>query len=121
MLNQFRPAQFATLIGDPGPDPGARCADGWPRGAWIGGRCRRRSTNRERAEIVPRERRPPFFRSCLDWTARRPFLRGTLGVALICGYFEPGWTERIEGSRVAITEKRRHELHQAFGFRLEQQ
>jgi hypothetical protein len=63
-----------------------------------------------------------FFRSCLDWTARRPFLRGTLGVALICGYFEPGWTERIKGSRaVAITEKRRHELHQAFGFRLEQQ
>jgi DNA-binding transcriptional ArsR family regulator len=43
-------------------------------------------------------RRPPF-RSCLDWSERRPHAAGKLGTALAAYAFELGWVERLDGSR----------------------
>ena len=39
------------------------------------------------------------FRSCLDWSERRPHAAGKLGAALAAHVFELGWVERLDGSR----------------------
>ena len=43
--------------------------------------------------------RRPLFRSCLDWSERRPHAAGKLGAALAARSFELGWVERLHGSR----------------------
>jgi DNA-binding transcriptional ArsR family regulator len=48
--------------------------------------------------------RRPHFRSCLDWSERRPHAAGKLGAALAARALELGWVERLEGTRaVRIT------------------
>ena len=46
------------------------------------------------------ERSRPVCRPCLDWSARRPHLAGSLGAALLERIFAFGWAARLEGSRV---------------------
>ena len=47
-----------------------------------------------------RNLRRPLCKSCLDWSARRTHLAGSLGTALLNRFFELGWATREEGSRV---------------------
>jgi len=44
--------------------------------------------------------RRPMCRSCLDWSARRTHLAGSLGVAILNHVYDLGWARREEGSRV---------------------
>ncbi len=44
--------------------------------------------------------RRPLCRTCLDWSARRYHLAGTLGAALLSHMQEKGWARRVAGSRV---------------------
>ena len=46
--------------------------------------------------------RRPLCRSCLDWSARRTHLSGSLGVALLDRIYFLRWAKRAEGSR-AVT------------------
>lgn len=48
-------------------------------------------------DAVPGRR--PRFRSCLDWSERRPHAAGKLGAALAARCFELGWVERLDGTR----------------------
>src|SRR5947209_6911553 len=41
----------------------------------------------------------PRFRSCLDWSERRPHAAGKLGAALAARSFELGWVERLDCTR----------------------
>ena len=43
--------------------------------------------------------RRPLFRSCLDWSERRPHAAGKLGAALTARCFELGWVERLDATR----------------------
>ena len=43
--------------------------------------------------------RRPRFRSCLDWSERRPHAAVKLGAALAAHAFKLGWVERLDGSR----------------------
>jgi hypothetical protein len=43
--------------------------------------------------------RRPLCRSCLDWSERRAHLAGSLGKALLTGFFDKGWARRIPESR----------------------
>jgi hypothetical protein len=47
---------------------------------------------------APAKRRV-FCRPCLDWTERRPHIRGAVGAALAKRCFELKWIERARGSR----------------------
>jgi len=44
--------------------------------------------------------RRPVCRSCLDWSARRTHLAGSLGQGLLARFEELGWAARDAGSRV---------------------
>ncbi len=44
--------------------------------------------------------RRPLCKSCLDWSARRTHLAGSLGTAFLNRVYELGWAKRDEGSRV---------------------
>lgn len=44
--------------------------------------------------------RRPLCKSCLDWSARRSHLAGTLGTALLDKFYEKGWASRITGTRI---------------------
>ncbi len=44
--------------------------------------------------------RRPLCKSCLDWSARRSHLAGSLGSALLNRYYEMRWAQREEGSRI---------------------
>ncbi len=44
--------------------------------------------------------RRPLCKSCLDWSARRSHLAGSLGEAFLNRFFDLGWASRNEGSRV---------------------
>lgn len=44
--------------------------------------------------------RRPLCKSCLDWSARRNHLAGSLGTALLNKFYNLGWARRIEASRV---------------------
>ncbi|MEX3008584.1 ArsR/SmtB family transcription factor [Hoeflea sp. TYP-13] len=50
-------------------------------------------------DALARSRRP-LCRSCLDWSARRTHLAGSLGTALLDQFYALGWAKRIKGSRV---------------------
>lgn len=45
-------------------------------------------------------RRRPLCRSCLDWSARRTHLAGSLGTAMLTQILTLGWAGRDTGSRV---------------------
>lgn len=44
--------------------------------------------------------RRPLCRSCLDWSARRTHLAGSLGTALMDRLFDLNWAKRIENTRI---------------------
>ena len=50
-------------------------------------------------DAISKSRRP-LCKSCLDWSARRTHLAGSLGTALLNRFFDLGWASREEGSRV---------------------
>ncbi len=50
-------------------------------------------------KALSRKRRP-VCKPCLDWSARRPHLAGTLGTALLNHFYESKWAHRQEGTRV---------------------
>jgi len=63
-------------------------------------------------------RRPPF-RSCLDWSEKRPHAAGKLGAALAATLFDLGWIERWDSGRaVRITPAGRTGFAEAFGLTL---
>ena len=47
-----------------------------------------------------RRARPKLCRECLDWSARRSHLAGSLGRALLARFEELGWAKRLSDSRV---------------------
>jgi len=49
--------------------------------------------------------RPPLCKTCLDWSARRTHLAGSLGTALLNRLYQLGWAERQEGSRIVTFTK----------------
>ena len=44
--------------------------------------------------------RRPMCKSCLDWSARRSHLAGSLGTALLDAFYQKGWATRVEGTRI---------------------
>ena len=44
--------------------------------------------------------RRPMCKSCLDWSARRSHLAGSIGTALLDRFYDLGWATRVEGSRI---------------------
>ncbi|SHH54418.1 ArsR/SmtB family transcription factor [Marivita hallyeonensis] len=44
--------------------------------------------------------RAPLCRTCLDWSARRPHLAGSLGRALLKRFEEAGWAHRVRDTRI---------------------
>lgn len=46
--------------------------------------------------------RRPVCKSCLDWSARRTHLAGSLGTALLNRIYALGWATRQDGSRVVM-------------------
>ena len=52
-------------------------------------------------EPLTRSRRP-LCKSCLDWSARRTHLAGSLGTALLNRIYELGWAVRDESSRIIM-------------------
>ncbi|MGJ8615693.1 MAG: ArsR/SmtB family transcription factor [Sulfitobacter sp.] len=58
----------------------------------------------------------PLCRPCLDWSARRSHLAGSVGRALLAQMQNLGWAKRIEGTRiVAFTSKGEAAFEQTFG------
>ncbi len=58
----------------------------------------------------------PLCRPCLDWSARRTHLAGSVGRALLTQMQEMGWANRIEGTRVVkFTSKGEAAFQQEFG------
>ncbi|MBL4908323.1 MAG: winged helix-turn-helix transcriptional regulator [Sneathiella sp.] len=50
--------------------------------------------------------RRPLCKPCLDWSARRSHIAGTLGTELLDRFYQLGWAKREEGTRtVAFTPK----------------
>ncbi len=49
--------------------------------------------------------RRPLCKSCLDWSARRTHLAGSLGVALLERFYANGWAKRDPDSRVVSFTK----------------
>ena len=45
-------------------------------------------------------RRRPVCKPCLDWSARRSHLAGSLGTALLEHFFGKGWAKRETGTRI---------------------
>jgi hypothetical protein len=44
--------------------------------------------------------RRPLCRTCLDWSARRHHLAGTLGAALLTRFQELKWASRVPDTRI---------------------
>ncbi len=44
--------------------------------------------------------RRPLCKSCLDWSARRSHLAGSLGTALLEQFYSRGWAARLDGTRI---------------------
>ncbi|MEH6526656.1 MAG: helix-turn-helix domain-containing protein [Sneathiella sp.] len=44
--------------------------------------------------------RRPMCKSCLDWSARRSHLAGSIGTALLDRFYDLGWAKRVAGSRI---------------------
>lgn len=52
-------------------------------------------------EALGKQRRA-LCKSCLDWSARRTHLAGSLGTALLDRFYSLGWAARQNGSRVVV-------------------
>ncbi len=46
------------------------------------------------------KQRRPLCKSCLDWSARRTHLAGSIGTALLQRFYDLGWAKRQENSRI---------------------
>lgn len=46
--------------------------------------------------------RRPLCKSCLDWSARRTHLAGSLGTAFLQRFYKLGWAKRQDGSRIVV-------------------
>jgi len=65
-------------------------------------------------EKIDKKRRP-LCKHCLDWSARRGHLAGSLGTALLNRFYELGWAKRQDGSRiVSFTPKGEIEFANVF-------
>lgn len=47
-------------------------------------------------------RKRPLCRSCLDWSARRTHLAGSVGAAVLDCFYTRGWAHRVDGTRVVL-------------------
>jgi DNA-binding transcriptional ArsR family regulator len=57
----------------------------------------------------------PLCKACLDWSARRTHLAGSLGAALLLRIFELGWAKKSDQARVvAFTSKGEQHFLDAF-------
>jgi DNA-binding transcriptional ArsR family regulator len=64
--------------------------------------------------------RRPVCKNCLDWSARRPHLAGSLGAALLDRFYALKWARREKDSRVVtFTPPGERELRDRFAIRLE--
>jgi DNA-binding transcriptional ArsR family regulator len=64
--------------------------------------------------------RRPMCKNCLDWSARRPHLAGSLGAALLDRFYALKWARREKDSRVVtFTPPGERELRDRFAIRLE--
>lgn len=60
--------------------------------------------------------RSPMCRPCLDWSARRSHLAGSLGRALLQQFIDLGWAQRRAGTReIAFTKSGRAQFDALFG------
>jgi DNA-binding transcriptional ArsR family regulator len=60
--------------------------------------------------------RRPLCKSCLDWSARRSHLAGSLGTALLDSFYQTGWARRLEGPRIIeFTTKGDKSFQEIFG------
>ena len=55
-------------------------------------------------DALSRSRRP-ICKPCLDWSARRSHLAGSLGTALLARFYELGWAKRQAGTRIVVFTK----------------
>ncbi len=55
-------------------------------------------------EALKKSRRP-LCKPCLDWSARRSHLAGSLGTALLARIYELGWAKRQAGTRIVAFTK----------------
>ena len=61
--------------------------------------------------------RRPLCKSCLDWSARRTHLAGSLGTAFLDRFYQLGWAKRQDQSRVvAFSEKGERQFMSSFPF-----
>jgi len=50
--------------------------------------------------------RRPLCKSCLDWSARRSHLSGSLGTAILDQMYKMGWAKHIHGTRVVTFSRK---------------
>ena len=90
-------------------DLGVRLFDGFMRQGWLAEENDGLSlTGTGRAAVTgfgldlkAMEKKPrPLCRACLDWSVRRSHLAGLLGAALLLRFYELGWAQRIDGTRI---------------------
>ena len=61
--------------------------------------------------------RRPLCKSCLDWSARRTHLAGSLGTAFLDRFYQLGWAKRQDQSRVvAFSAKGERQFMSSFSF-----
>lgn len=66
------------------------------------------------------DQRRPVCKNCLDWSARRPHLAGSLGAALLDQFYGLKWARRETNSRiVTFTPPGERELRERFSIRAE--
>lgn len=64
------------------------------------------------------DQRRPVCKNCLDWSARRPHLAGSLGAALLDRFYGLKWARRETNSRiVTFTPPGERELRERFAIR----
>ena len=61
------------------------------------------------------KQRRALCKPCLDWSARRTHLAGSLGTALLNRFYNLGWATRREGSRIVVfSPQGEREFHRLF-------
>lgn len=65
-------------------------------------------------DTLTRSRRP-LCKSCLDWSARRSHLAGSIGTALLSYFLDQTWARKLENSRVIeFTKSGEQQFHNLF-------